>query len=225
MNWGGHDEAAHSGAFLALEAVARGGSDCGRFVEIDCLVDDQRILAPHLGVDALEEGLARLHPRGPLVDVQAGGDRSREVDEAGARVVDEGVAEIGVLAGKQVEHPRWYPRLLHALHELRGDDGGGWRGLDHHGVADDGGAYGGPHQDGQGEVPRGNDHPDAQRYSGGAILLTRIGVGRCGSGPPQRITGIVLAEVDGFGDTTLRLRVVLPNLERLPGGKLELVAP
>src|SRR5690606_28822970 len=98
------DDGARAGrALLTLEA--EGGDDDaldGR-VDVGLVVDDDGVLAAHLGGDALEVLLAGLELRGALVDADADGLGAGEGHETGLRVVDERVADLLTAAGQEVD--------------------------------------------------------------------------------------------------------------------------
>ena len=135
-------------------------------------------------------------------------------------MIDQGVAEIGVLAGQEVDHAGREAGLVDALHELLRDDRRRRRRLEDDGVAHDHRTDGGADQDREQEVPGGDDHADPERPQVAGVLLAGMVVGGERAGQLQRLPRVVLAEVDGLRHVGDGLEVVLARLEDLPGGQL-----
>ena len=86
------------------------------------LVDDDRVLAAHLGDDPLQPALARLHLRRQRVDVRAHLARASERDEPRPRMRDQEVADLAAAAGQEVHHAGRHAGLLEQLDQARRDD-------------------------------------------------------------------------------------------------------
>ena len=74
-----------------------------------------RVLAAHLGDDALDPDLPGLHLGRELVDAEADLARAGERDEARLGMAHQGVADRAAAAGHEVEHAGRQPDLLHQL--------------------------------------------------------------------------------------------------------------
>ena len=216
------DQARHGGALLTVEAEAALHRRRHGHVEVGRLVDDQGVLAAELHEGLLQVALPRVHDRRALMDAHAGRDRTREVDEARARVVDQPVADLGVGAGDQVHDAVGPPRLGEALQEHAGDDRRLRRGLEDDRVARGDGPHRAADQDREQEVPRGDHQTDPDRLQGRDVLFARPRVGGQRLVEAQGGARVVLDEIDRLGDVGIGLAPVLARLEGLPGAELEL---
>src|SRR5215204_7440623 len=113
------DDGARAGrTFLPLKAEG-GGDDTGRgLVNIHAGIDDDGVLAAHLGHDALDPALTSLMPGGALVDAQADLLRTGKGDVAGERMVYNHVADLTARADHKVDDARRHPGLFQQLEEL-----------------------------------------------------------------------------------------------------------
>ena len=84
-------------------------------IDIDFAVDDDRVLAAHLGDDALDPDLSLLRLRCEFVDPQPDVARSGEGDESCLRMRDHHVADLRAAADHQREALRGKARFEQAL--------------------------------------------------------------------------------------------------------------
>ena len=75
-----------------------------RAVKVSGLVDDDRVLATHFELHALEPALPRSDACSVLVDLDSDVPGARERDEADARIVDELEADAGSGSGDITHH-------------------------------------------------------------------------------------------------------------------------
>ena len=146
-----------------------------------------------------------------------------EGDKARLGMLDQGVAEAAAAAGDEVDHAIGRAAGFQGLEELRRDGHGVAAGLEDDGVAADDRGHGHAGEDGQGEIPRRNDGAHAEREVAQLAALAGPLHGRCGLGEAQRLAGVELDEVDGFGHFGVGLGEVLADLEDQPGRPLEFV--
>src|SRR5262249_20062337 len=143
--------------------------------------------------------------------------------QVGALVADEDRADLLADAGQVAGDAGGKADLLEDLHQLGGDHGGLLGRLHHDGVAGHQRRGGHAGEDGQGEVPRGDDDGDAARLVEVAVVLAGD-VPQTGPGQPEHLAGVELAEVDGLGDVGVGLAPRLAALVDLPGGHVEAAA-
>ena len=127
---GVHDEARTGAALLALEAEGGGDDLLGGEFEIGVIVDKDGVLAAHFEHRALQPKLAGMHDGGALEDALADFHRAGEGDEAGERVIDDGVADGAAGAGQEVDDARGETGFFEDFHEAVGDDRRDRRGLE-----------------------------------------------------------------------------------------------
>ena len=96
-----------------MAGIAEGAMDHAHdsLVEIGVVVDHDRVLAPHLGDDALEVILARLDHGGLAIDQKAHVARAGERDDVDVGMIDEGLTDLLAQARQVIEHARWQPGL------------------------------------------------------------------------------------------------------------------
>ena len=159
---------------------------------------------------------------GALVNLEADGFGAGEGDEAGFRVLDDGVAERGAGAGTEVDHAVGKAGFFEDLDETGGDGGRVARRLEDDGVAGDDGGGGHAGHDGEREVPGRDDGAHAERDIEEFVALARILDGRAGGGQAQRLAGVELEEIDGLADIGVGLGPVLADFVGEPGHEFEL---
>ena len=161
-------EHARGGRALLAGEVEGGVDERGHdLVEVGVGVDDDRVLAAHLGHHALEVALAVGHLGGGADDLEPDLVRAGEGDRVHARVLDQRGADVA-LARQQRQRLGRHARLAQRLHEDRRAAGRLLGRLEQHRVAgrEAGGDH--PERDRDGEVP-GRDHrDDAARASSAA---------------------------------------------------------
>ncbi|CDN43862.1 hypothetical protein BN871_DS_00070 [Paenibacillus sp. P22] len=218
------DRARAGGALLSGEAERRCRDGFRRQVEIAVGVDDDRVLAAHLGDDALDPLLAGRRLRRALIDAQAHVPGAGEADEAGQGMLDEVVPDFSSRSGQKVDDARRNARFFEQLHELRRNDRGRAGRLKDDGIAgyERGRRHAG--HDGQREVPRRDDDADSERHVIELVVLIREAGQRLRSVQTQHFTGVEFHEVDRFGRVRIRFRTVFARFERQPRGELMLAA-
>ena len=92
-----------------------------RDVEVGVGVDDDRVLAPHLGQDPLDLSLPGSDDGRALDDLQADRLRAGERDERDRRVLDQRRADLLADAGEEGEHTRRDARLVEDLDQTQRD--------------------------------------------------------------------------------------------------------
>ena len=129
-------------------------------VRVGC--DDDRVLAAHLGDDALDPLLSRLRLGGQLVDAQANFFGAGKRDEPNRRVRDDDVADFAARTRNEIHNTGRYADFLQKIDEPRRNDRGVARGFKHDRIP--GNNRGGRHADhNRGcEVPRWNHRSDAE---------------------------------------------------------------
>jgi hypothetical protein len=208
----------------ALEAVGGDQDALGGQVKVGGLVHDDSVLAAQLQKDPLDPPLARGQAAGRLVDPEAHLEAPREVDEPGPGVLHQVGSHLLPLAGDQVHHPRGEARLVEDLKGLGGDDRRVLGGLGHHGVAHSHGPGDHPGEDGQGKVPRGDDHPGPQEQVEALVVLPGVGHHlHRGVLVLEGLAGVVLQEVYGLGHLGASLHPVFADL--VDQGGLQLPPP
>src|SRR5208337_1506250 len=149
---------------------------------------------------------------------------SCESDQVDAGMVHERLADLLAPAGQEAEGARWNARLDEDLDEMPGNHGRLLGRFEHHRVAGDECRDGHAARDGQGEVPRRNDHGDpAWNVLTGIGLTGNIAAARLGQA--DHLPGVELTEIDCLGDVGVGLAPGLAALEDLPGGQLEASLP
>ena len=204
---------------LPLESERRSDDAVGRFVEVGVGSDHDRILAPHLGDDALDPDLSGLGAGGAFIDAEADFLRTGEGHEAGLRMLDQTVADACPGAGDEVQDSGWDSDFAQERHDLGRDAGRIARRLEHHRVAghDRGGRH--PHQNRIGKIPRRDDDPDAERHVHHLVVLVRHRRDRLLGGVTQHLAPVELHEIDRFRGIDIRLHPTLPDFVDHIGGK------
>ena len=186
-----------------------------RLVQVGVVVDDDGVLAAHLGDHALDVVLARRGLGGLPVDRQADVARAGERDQGDVRVLDQGRADLLADAGQEVERrPAGRPASRKISISCVGDHRRLLGRLHDDGVAGDQGGGGHAGEDRQREVPGGDDDGDAARSLDGVGLAGHVAVP--GLGQAEHLAGVVLAEVDRLGDVGVGLAPGLAALDRPP---------
>src|SRR5688500_10364362 len=162
-----HDDARAGGALLAGVAEGAGGDAVDGFVEVGVFVHDDGVLPAQLSDDALDVLLTFGDLGGGAVDREADGARAGEGDHSDVGVVHQGWADLFADAGEEVDDAGGETDFGEDLHQLRRDDGGLFRGFHDGRVAGDEGGDGHAAEDGDGEVPGGDDDGDAAGLVGG----------------------------------------------------------
>ena len=188
-------EADHPGGGRALLAgVAEGAGHDGRdgLVEVGVGVDDDGVLAAHLGHHPLDVALAGLVDGGVLDDRQADRRRAGEGHERHLGPGHQLGADLLAHAGQEGQRPRRHARLQQDLHQAVGDPRRLLGRLEQHGVAGHQRRRHHPAGDGQREVPGGDDdaHPPRLVAVGVASPPAPGGSARRprGAAPPGRST-------------------------------------
>ena len=215
------DDRARAGrALLPLKSEGRGDDSRRRVVQVRVRVNDDGILAAHLGDDALDPDLPVVDFRRALDDAQPDLLRSREGDVARLRVVNDHVAHLAARPGHEVDDARGDARLFQKLEELVGDGRRVRRGLQDDGVSGDERGGGHPRHDGEREVPRRDDDADAERNVFEPIVLALDTRQRLRRGVAQHLSRVELAEVYGLGGVGVGLRPRLRHLVNHPRGEV-----
>ncbi len=209
-----------------LARIAKGAGDDGGhgLVQVGGFIHHHGVFAAHFQKGPLQPDLARMDLRRPIGDAETHVLGAGEIDEAAADVVHQVIAHLAAAAGKKVDDAIREAGGSHQLHESGGDHGSIRRRLQHHGVAGGHRADGHAHQDGQGKIPGGDDHPGPQGLEPRLVDFSRIGHDRQGAGQLQGLAGVILAEVDGLADVGFGLQPVLGGLQGFPGGEFVFVA-
>ena len=108
---------------MPAEAEGRSDHSIDSSVEIGIGADEDRVLATHLEDGALDPDLTGLRVRGALINLQADGFGAGKGDEAGLRVLDDGVAEGSARTGAEVDHAVGKAGLLEDFDKSGGDGG------------------------------------------------------------------------------------------------------
>jgi hypothetical protein len=208
---------------LTLEAEGRGSHTLDRGIQIRLLIDDDGILAAHLGHHPLEPDLSGLNLGRQPVDPDAHFLGTGKRDKTCLRVTHQRIADGPAASGEEVQHTGGEPHLLHELVKLVADARRIARGLEHDRVAADDGGRRHPDQNRQREVPRRDDHTDPERQIRDRIPFARE-LNRIGRLiVAQHLAGVVLNEVDRLGGVAIGFRPALADLEDHPGR--EVIAP
>jgi hypothetical protein len=194
-----HDRAAAGRALLALVAVGRGDHGVDRLVEVAVAVDQDAVLAAHLGDQPLHPDLALLRLRGLFEDPQADVAAAGERDEARQPVLHHGAADRTAWPGDEVQHLLGQAAFMHQLDPHRGDRRRLAGGLQHHGVAGQQRCGGHAGHDGEREVPRRDDRADPERDVDHLVAFAGDRRQRLRRGHAQHLAGVVFEEVDRFG--------------------------
>ena len=215
-----HDRPAARRAFLAGVAEGAGDDAVDRLVQVGVVVDDDGVLAAHLGDDALDVVLSGPRFGGLAVDVQADVARAGEGDHGRRRMLHQLRPDFLAHAGEEIHHARRQADFLEDLHQLGADDARLLGRLHDRCVAGDEGGRGHAAQDGHREVPRSDDHGDAARFVEVDVLLAG-GVAPPRHGQSQHFAAVKVAIVDGLGHVGVGLAPRLAALVNLPGRQLE----
>ena len=221
---GVHDETRTGAALLTLEAEGGGDDLLGGEFEIGVIVDEDSVLAAHFEHRALQPELAGMHHGGALEDALADFHRAGEGDEAGQRVIDDGVTDGAAGAWQEVDDTRGQAGFFEDFHETVGDHGGNRRGLQQDGVAGDEGGGGHADHDGAREIPRRNDDADAE----GNVVEIVFFAGIIDDGltlvQAHHLAAIEFEEVDGFGGVAVGFHPVLADFHHHRGTELVLAS-
>ena len=192
-----------------------------RLVQVGVVVDDDGVLAAHLGDDLLDIDLAGMDLGGPFDDPQADLDRAGEGDQRDIRMVDQEIADDRALARDVVEDAGRQAGFAEDLHQVPADDAGEVGGLEDHRVAGNYGCRCHAQADGQGEVPGGDDRCHPLGLVEVLVDLARCVADPLGFAEADHLAGIILEEIDRLGDVGIGLVPLLADLQHLPGGQLE----
>ena len=214
-----HDDA-RGGRALLPGVVERRHDDLGDGdIQIGVGVDDDRVLASHLGDDLLDPVCGGMLRR-LADDMQPHVHGARERDEVDGRVAHQEVADLGAWTGQEVDGAGRRAGGFEQARQLRGDQ---WRGagrLDDHRVAGHERCAGHAGENGQGEVPRG----DHQGYAAGLIevdiVLARHPAHAARLAEAQHLAPVVLEKVDGLVDVADGLTACLAGLESHERGQI-----
>ena len=144
-----------------------------------------------------------------------------EGDDIDAGMLDEGVANDLAGAGKILHDGWWHAGLVEDADEAGGDHGRLFGRLEDGGVT--GGESGGRHSadDGEGEVPRGDESGDAAALEDEPVFLAghvdETGISR----QVPRLLGVVAKVVDGLDDVAVRLSPGFAAFVDHGGGEIE----
>ena len=187
----------------------------------------ERVLAPHLGDDALDVALAGRGDRGLLVDRQADGARAGEGDHRHLGVLDQSGPTTSPRPGRNCTTPGGAPPATRASISRHATPGDLLGRLEDHGVAGDQRGHGHAGRDRQGEVPGGDDRGHTLALVDEPVGLPRRGLHEVGGRAveAQHLPPVVLAEVDRLADVGVGLVPGLAGLEALEGGDLVTAAP
>ena len=205
-------------ALLPLETERRPQDAGDRLVGIGAGIDDDCVLAAHLGDHALDVALPGLHDRGALQQAAADVARAGEGDDVGRRVIDEVFADRRTRPGQVGDDARGHAGLEHQLDEPRGDHRRVRRRLQQCTVAADQRRRQHAGQDREREVPRRYDHGDAARL---VAVAVRLAGHRDAARQRQAfgLVGVEHQEIDRLADVGVRLGPVLAGLEYLVRGE------
>jgi hypothetical protein len=160
-----------------------------------------------------------------LADAQTDRLGAREADEAGQRVIDQGIADLAARAGHEVDHAGGQTSLFQDLDQLGGDHRGALAGLEDHGVAHDQRSDHEVGSDRQGEVPGRNGDTSAERQIAVIEVFALVeGRGMIATLKLEGLAGVEFTEVDRFGHIGIGLSPSLVSLIDHPSGQLELAA-
>ncbi len=215
-----HDHPRGGRALLPRVVEGRDDDLADGHIEIGVRVDDDRVLAAHLGddlLDAVGGGVLGRLADDAQPDIHGAG----EGDEVHARVTHEEVADLAAGAGEEVDRPRRCAGRLEEARHLRGDHGRGAGRLDDHRVAGDQRRAGHAGEDRERKVPRRDDECDAARLIEVDVVLAGHVAHAPGLAQAQHLAPVVLEEVDRLVDVPVRLAARLAGLERHERGELE----
>ena len=214
-------EHARGGRALLAREVEGGGDERGHdLVEVGVGVDEDGVLAAHLGHHALEVALAVGHLGGGADDLEPDLVGAGERDRVDARVLDERGADVA-LARQQRERLRRHAGLAQRLHEQRRAARRLLGRLEQHRVAGREAGRDHPERDRDGEVP-GRDHRDhAARAPAQLVALARHLQQRRALGKVEGAARVVLEEVDRLADVGVGLGPRLGRLADLERRDLE----
>ena len=168
-----HDQPGQGRALLSRVPEGRADDDGDGLVEVGVGVDDEGVLAPHLGDDPLDVALAGTVDGRGLDDVEADVLGAGEGDERHVGVLDQVGADVLADAGQEGEHARRQPARGQRLDQPRRHRRRLLGRLEEHRVARDQGGRHHPGGDGEGEVPRGDDDADAPALVAQPVVLPR----------------------------------------------------
>ncbi len=182
------DEDAGAGAAVLAGVVEEGHGGGGRGrLQVGVGEDDVGALAAEFQGDALEEGRAL----GQHLSAHGGGPR--EDDLGDARVLDEGVAGDGTVAGQHLEQVLGESGGQGEFGQAQRGQRGRLGGLEDHRVARGEGRGGAPGGDRHGEVPGRDDADDAERFEDGDVEAA--GDRDLAAGEPLDAAGRVVEQV------------------------------
>ena len=210
-----HDHARGGGAFLPrVRERARDDRRHG-LVEVGVAVDDDGVLAAHLGHDALHLPLSCMVRGAALDDRETDRLRPGERHERDVRMIDKRGTDLLADSGKEGERARRHTGGVQHLDEPVPDAGRLLRGLEHDAVPGDERRRHHAGRDRERKVPRRDDDPDPARL---ITIRVRLAGRREHAGAAtetKRLARVVLAEVDRLADVRVRLGLRLPRLEHL----------
>ena len=195
------DDGARAGrALLPLIAKRRLPGTLHGCVDVGFVVHHDGVLAAHFQNGTLDPDLTGRRLGGQLADAQADFLRSGEADVAGLRVLHHHVANDAARTSDEVDGFLGDTGFKKNIDKFCGDGWGIGGRLHDNGVAgykrrrDDAG------HDGAGEIPRRNDHADAERNISEVVTLAAHGREFLRLGEAQHFAAIEFEEVDRFGD-------------------------
>ena len=220
-----HDHAGAGGALLPLEAKPALHDRHHRLVEIGVVIDDDRVLAPHLGDHPLHEPAAcRCRCRGGLgIDRQPHGPRAGEGHERRVGMRDERRPHLLATARKEGQCRGRHTSLEQHLVQPQCDQRRLFGRLHHHRVARHERSRCHAGENRQRKIPRRDHDGHAPGQPRRRILLAGHIHPRW-SGQPQRLMRVVAAEVDRLRHIGIGFPPRLANLEDLDGGQFEAAA-
>ena len=191
-----------------------------RFVKVCIVVDDDGILATHLGQNVLDTGLGSVDRRCLFIDRQANLSRSSKGDHVNVRTSHQQRTNFFTDSGQEVDDTIRQACGKDHFHEFRADDRGLFSRLDDHGIPRHQCRGRHTRQDCQREIPRGDHGDNAARtvevavfFSGKIEMLRVIEL--------HHLLGVVHAEIDRFADVRIGFGPRLAAFEDLPGGEFK----
>ena len=204
VNFLGDDRARACGTLLALIAKRRLNRSFHGRINIRFLVHDNGILAAHFQHRALDPDLTWRGLRCQFANAKSNFFRACKSDVARLRMRHQSVANGAARSGDEVHCFLRNPRLKKNVNEFRRDGRGIARRLQNYSVAGNERGHNESRHDGAGEIPRRNDHADAQRNIHQIVALSAHRRQLLGLGQSEHFAAIEFTEIDRLCDVRVR---------------------